>query len=229
MRNWLVGFGLCLAVATLPFRASAQVLDEVAAEQPVAETVIAVAAWIVASKDHRGLPFAVVDKTAAQVLIFDEAGRLKGMAPILLGSAYGDHSAPGVGERELRDIPPEERTTPAGRFMATYGPAAGGKTVLWVDYATALSMHPVVTSNRKERRQTRLTSPQPDDNRITFGCINVSPTFYEQVVRPAFQRSGVVYVLPEAMPLEFALPGFEWTPRATRSARAGSGRASASR
>lgn len=64
--------------------------------------------------------------------------------------------------------------------MAHYGPAIGTtEKVLWVDYETAISMHPVVTSNPKEHRLERLKSTTPDDNRITFGCINIAPAFYE--------------------------------------------------
>jgi hypothetical protein len=169
-----------------------------------------VADWVIASSDNRGLPFAVVDKVAAEVFVFDAEGLLKGAAPALVGSAIGDDSTPGVGDRELSDIAPEERTTPAGRFMAAYGPSAEGKDVLWVDYATAISMHEVINSNRAERRPQRLASSTPDDNRITFGCINVPIPFYRKVVRPAFEPGGgVVYVLPEAKSLSEVLPAFE--------------------
>lgn len=191
--------------------AFAQSLDEVAAEQVVSEDVIDIAGWVLATRDNRGLPFAVVDKDAAQVLIFDADGKLKGVAPALLGSAVGDDSAPGVGDRELKDIPGDDRTTPAGRFLAGYGPAAGGKTVLWVDYATAISIHPLPKkSPKKEKRKERLASVTVEDNRITHGCINVSTAFYNKVVKSTFgKQGGVFYVLPDSMPLEDAFPGFE--------------------
>jgi hypothetical protein len=184
-------------------------LDEVAETQTVSDRVVDVAGWVVASRDNEGLPFAIVDKTSAQVLVFGPKGELKGMAPALIGSAVGDSSHAYVGEvRELSEIAPEDRTTPAGRFLARYGPAAGGKTVLWVDPITAVSLHPLAETDRSERRHERLASPEPDDNRITFGCINVSPAFYKKVVRPAFKNRGVVYVLPEEMSLESAIPRY---------------------
>lgn len=187
----------------------AQGLDEVAQSQPVSDRVVEVAGWAVASRDNQGLPFAIVDKTSAQVLVFGPKGELRGMAPALIGAAVGDSSDTYVGEvRELNEIAPEDRTTPAGRFMARYGPAAKGKTVLWVDPMTAVSLHPLAETDSSERRQERLTSPEPDDNRITFGCINVSPAFYKKVVRPAFKNKGVVYVLPEEMSLESAIPRY---------------------
>ncbi|MEQ1608934.1 MAG: L,D-transpeptidase family protein [Hyphomonadaceae bacterium] len=190
--------------------AVAQPLDEVAAGQGVSENVIDIAGWVLATDNNRGLPFAVVDKNAAQILIFDAEGKLKGLAPALLGSAVGDGSAPGVGDRELKDIPAEDRTTPAGRFLVGYGPATGGKTVLWVDYATAISIHPLPQkSPKKEKRKERLASATAEDNRITHGCINVSTAFYNKVVKSTFgKQGGVFYVLPDSMPMEYAFPGF---------------------
>ncbi len=167
------------------------------------------------------MPFAVIDKAAAQILIFNAAGKVQGMAPALLGSAFGDTSAPGIGDRELKDIPMNDRTTPAGRFRAGFGPAASGERVLWVDYATSVSIHPVLVSkaSRREKRKERLASPEPDDNRITHGCINVSPDFYKKVVAKIFKNGGIFYVLPDTMTAQEAFPGFE--PPATRIASAG--------
>jgi hypothetical protein len=187
-------------------------LDEVDPGQPVSDTVVNVAGWVIASGDNRGLPFAIVDKDAAQLLVFTAEGKLKGLAPVLVGSAIGDESAPGVGDRELKDIPLLDRTTPAGRYLAGYGPAAGGKTVLWVDYATAVSIHPLETTRaaKKEKRKERLASATPEDNRITHGCINVSPAFYTKVIASTFKKDGgVFYVLPDTMTLQYAFPAFE--------------------
>jgi hypothetical protein len=191
--------------------AVAQPLDEVDAGQTVSDNVIDVAGWVIATADNRGLPFAVVDKDAAQVLVFDAQGKLQGLAPALLGSAVGDESAPGVGDRELKDIPRKDRTTPAGRFLAGYGPAAGGQTVLWVDYATAISIHPLPkTSPKKEKRKERLASAKVEDNRITHGCINVSAAFYNKVIKATFSKAGgVFYVLPDSTSIQTAFPGFE--------------------
>jgi len=74
------------------------------------------------SGDNRGLPFVIIDKVAAEVFVFGADGQLKGLAPALLGLARGDRSAPFVGDRELSRIRPQERTTPAGRFDAGFGP-----------------------------------------------------------------------------------------------------------
>jgi hypothetical protein len=161
-----------------------------------------VISWVIASHDNGDVPFIVIDKIGAELFAFDAAGQSMGHAPVLVGITKGDDSTPGVGDRELSHIPIWQRTTPAGRFVAKFGHASGNQQVLWVDYHDAISLHPVITSNPKEHRLARLKSPTPDDNRITFGCINVPTAFYKNVIRPLFkQRGGVVYILPETRPL----------------------------
>lgn len=157
-----------------------------------------VADWVVDSSDNQRMPFAIIDKTSGKVFVFHADGRLRGAASALLGLAIGDDSAPGIGERKLSSIRPDERTTPAGRFVANLDRNISGKEILWVDYDTAISLHPVVTGNAKERRAERLATPSPLDNRISYGCINVPADFFAQVVSPAFKgTNGIVYVLPE--------------------------------
>ena len=127
----------------------------------------------------------------------------------MLGQSSGDDSAPGIGTRKLADIRPEERTTPAGRFVASLGHNLHGGEILWVDYDAAISLHPVVTSNPREQRLQRLASATPLDNRISYGCINVPPKFYQGVVSPSFKQSdGIVYILPETRPASTVFPGY---------------------
>jgi hypothetical protein len=91
----------------------------------------------------------------------------------------------------------DERITPAGRFTAERGIDDKGKDVLWIHYDAGIALHAVL-DNPGERRRDRLASPSADDNRISYGCVNVPTEFYEHVVRPTFENgSGIVYVLPE--------------------------------
>lgn len=160
-----------------------------------------IANWVVDSNNNAGLPFIILDKKEAKVFVFHPDGKLRGAAPALLGLAVGDHSVPGIGDRKLSAIRSDERTTPAGRFVAALDRNLQNKEILWVDYDTAISLHPVITSNAKERRAERLATPTPLDNRISYGCINVSADFFLHVVHPAFVgTNGIVYVLPETRP-----------------------------
>jgi hypothetical protein len=157
-----------------------------------------VAHWVVDSGDNLNKPFVIIDKRDARVFVFDANGMLRGESPALLGLAIGDHSVPGIGTKKMSAIRPEERTTPAGRFVANLDKNLKGNEILWVDYDTAISMHRVVTSNAKERRAQRLASSSPSERRISYGCINIPVKFYDTVVSPAFTGTdGIVYVLPE--------------------------------
>ncbi|ROP80470.1 hypothetical protein EDF74_1542 [Stenotrophomonas rhizophila] len=202
----------------------AAAVDELPQGQEVSETVIELAGWVVASKDAQGYPFAIMDKAAAQVLVFDGNGRLRGAASGLFGSATGDHTAPGVAGLALREIPGRDRTTPAGRFVGGYGPSIDAGRVLWVDYESAVSIHPTAIGVPAEKRAERLASPSPDDNRVTHGCINVSPGFYEQVIRSTFERGGVFYVLPDNASIAETFPDFAKSREAAQDSEASGAR-----
>ena len=157
-----------------------------------------IADWIAATNDASGSAFVVVDKRDARVYVFDADARLRASSPVLLGGARGDDTVPGIGARQISDVLPEERTTPAGRFVGERGHNARGEDVVWVDYDAAVSMHRVLTLNPEERRLERLATPTSEDNRISYGCINIPVDFYEAYIQPTFaSHRAVVYVLPE--------------------------------
>ncbi len=152
--------------------------------------------------DHAGANFIIVDKRDAKLYVFGNDGALRGATAVLLGAARGDHSVPDIGLRPMDQVRPEERTTPAGRFMAERGVNTLGEDIVWVDYDAAVSMHRVRAVNAKERRLERLATPSADDNRISYGCINIPVVFFETLVAPLFTaQRAVVYILPEVKPL----------------------------
>lgn len=167
-----------------------------------------VADWIASSGDNGSLPYAIIDKKAATIFLFDAEGKRLGDAPVLIGIAEGDEATPGIGSKNLAEIGPAERTTPAGRFLAKFGRAAGRQRVLWVDYATSVALHTIPPgASKKEKRTERMLSETADDNRITFGCINVPKLFYRKSLSTTFRKEGgYVYVLPDTKPLEAVFP-----------------------
>jgi hypothetical protein len=158
---------------------------------------------ILQSKDHGGNNFIILDKTQALLYVFTSEGVLLGASPVLLGAAQGDDSIPGIGLREISQIRPEERTTPAGRFIAEPGYNNVGEDIVWVDYEAAVSMHRVRATNLSERRLERLATASAADNRISYGCINVPSAFYNAVITPLFKgKAAIVYVLPDVKSLK---------------------------
>ena len=157
-----------------------------------------IANWVVHSRDNQHRPFVILDKRDARVFVFDAGGLLIDSSPVLLGAAAGDDSVVDIGSRPIAQVRPEERTTPAGRFVSRPGRNASGEDVVWVDYDAAVSMHRVRSVDAKERRLERLASNDPAQRRISYGCINVPVAFFDGVLKPVMGlQQGVVYVLPE--------------------------------
>lgn len=177
-----------------------------AAQEGGGAAVHELARWVVDVADHRGAPFAIVDKRAATLSVFSGQGVLLGSTPALLGATPGDWSMPGVARRVLTGMSAADRTTPAGRFVSEPGRNLHGERLVWVDYASAFAIHRLRPAPARERRPERLASFTPDDNRITLGCVVVPEAFYDAVVAPVLGRQyGVVYVLPESGSLQAIL------------------------
>lgn len=163
-------------------------------------------AWVQRQPQLAGQPFVVLDKRLAHAWVFDAQARLAGATPVLLGSARGDDSVPGIGEKPIASILPHERTTPAGRFQLEPGKNTKGESIYWVDYDAAVSLHRVRSVSATERRLERLATRDPDDNRISYGCINVPERFYNEVIDTLFAPGkGAIYILPETRALSTVL------------------------
>jgi hypothetical protein len=166
--------------------------------QDAPDDVVHVANWAAYTRNHRKSAFVLIDKKQARLYVFDPKGKLKSSTPILLGKAVGDHSVPGIGTKPMNQIKEDEKTTPAGRFRAELGRNTNGEDIIWIDYATAVSMHRLRKVKAEEQRAERLATPDVSDNRISYGCVNVPAAFYDRVLRPTVARQGAyIYVLPE--------------------------------
>ena len=81
-----------------------------------------IAQWAVATHDHGGLPFIVVDKSQARIYAFDPQGRLRGSAPVALDAG-------------------EPNALPAGRFVAEpLAAAATATAVVWANGTTRVAV-----------------------------------------------------------------------------------------
>ncbi|WP_426169644.1 L,D-transpeptidase [Sandarakinorhabdus sp. DWP1-3-1] len=197
---------LCLALALLAAPAGAAEPAPAPAAAPSAD-VAAMAERVRAAGDNAGQGYVIVDKRNARAFAYDADGSLRGAAPVLLGLARGDVNPPGIGDRPLSAIGPADRITAAGRYVARLGNDLGKNDILWVDYAASLSLHRVITGKPADQRVRRLMSPSPDDNRISYGCINVPADFFDSIVRPLFiGTTGIVYILPEQRAFDDVFP-----------------------
>lgn len=169
------------------------------AGQQVSDDVRYATRWVLRAGDNQRQPFAIVDKKAARIYVFDSTGGSVGASVVLLGLTPGDKSVPDSARRSPDSLGVDERTTPAGRFASEPGHNDKGEAIVWVDYNASFAIHRLRPAPANERRPARLASPGIDDKRISGGCVVVPIEFYEAVIRPGLGRQrGVVYVLPEA-------------------------------
>ena len=167
------------------------------AVQPTTDTR-QMADWVVARRDNGKMPFMVLDKRDARLYVFEASGRLIDQTPVLLGSAHGDETYPGIGDVPIAQVKPFQRTTAAGRFVTRPGLDADHTDVVWLDYDAALAMHRVINKVKSEHRLQRIASDNPKVRRISWGCINIPIAFFDSYISPVFgKRSGVTYVIPE--------------------------------
>ena len=202
----LAAFVLAASLATGAYASVSGPVADFGAEQPSADARFAVES-ILAKGGLDGRCFAVVDKNGARLYVFDQRGRLLGAAPVLLGQQVGDATVPGVGDKQPSDVLPNERTTPAGRFVTEPGRNIDGDSVIWVDYSASFAIHRVRAGASYARRMQRLQARASAAHRVSLGCVVVESDFFDHVVWPAFgRRAGVVYVLPETRPVASLFP-----------------------
>jgi hypothetical protein len=185
-----------------------------------------IADWAVDARDHEGMPFMIVDKAAAQLLVFNGRGQVVSTSPVLIGAAVGDVFEPGVADMDMYDTKPWQRITPAGRYRADLYRTQSSDWSVWVDYDTGIALHKVLTTNRAQNRLARLASEDAAHRRITFGCINVPAAFFDRVVYPLMRRSdAIVYVLPETQSAQALFASYRvperYSPREHLAARSG--------
>jgi hypothetical protein len=177
-----------------------------------------VAHWIHEKRDDRGRPFVIVDKKAARIYVFGAGGTFVGMSSTILGQSRGDIPVPGAGQKNPADLLPDERKTPAGRFESQPGLNLHGEPVVWVDYDTGIAIHRVRPGISQMRREASLATEDPNNKRLSLGCVVVPEPFFLSVVLPTLGHvHGTVYVLPEDGPVQamFDAPKAD-TPAAAR-------------
>lgn len=203
--GWMLALVLALSSwATLAAPSNAGLLPASASTHklPPGELTLPLVQRILATGDNAGLPFAVVDKRAAVMTLHDAQGRLVGATPVLLGQQPGDGSTADVGWRtQTGQLRPQDRTTPAGRYVSQPGRNLSGEGVVWLDYGKAFAIHRLRPAPAVQQRPLRMASADPRDKRISAGCVVAPEGFYDQVVWPLLGHGrGVVYVMPEELP-----------------------------
>ena len=151
--------------------------------------------------------------------MFGAGGTLVGMSATLLGQSRGDIPVPGAGQKNPSDLLPYERKTPAGRFESQPGRNLHGEPVVWVDYESGIAIHRVPGGSQLQRVNS-LATEDPNNKRMSLGCVVVPEPFFLSVVLPTLGHGhGTVYVLPEDEPVQAMFNEPRSTPPSPRGAR----------
>jgi hypothetical protein len=211
----LIGFGLFFDRVAMvdPAPTEAAILKTELARERASFDVERVARWALATHDHGGLPFLVVDKARAKLFAFGPDGRVTASAPVLLGASRADG-------------PAAAGATPAGRFVAATWLSIRGNGIVWINADAALTLHGIPSGISPGRAPQRLASGDLDDKRISDGSLHVAGEFYRDYLRPLKGQVSIAYVLPEVLPVRdvFDLDAapqlsFAQSPRAQTAAR----------
>ena len=170
-------------------------------DEPLSADARHVADWVADSRDNANRPFFIVDKKFTAVHAFDAEARRIASTPVLLGAAAGDDCVPGIGSRPIEKVRRRnEPRRPAGSW-ASGASTHGAKT--WCGSTMTPPSRCIGCGPGTARTPPGAPGHADiDDNRISYGCINVPVAFYETYIRPVFAaQRAVVYVLPETKPV----------------------------
>jgi N12 class adenine-specific DNA methylase/antitoxin (DNA-binding transcriptional repressor) of toxin-antitoxin stability system len=157
-----------------------------------------VADWVVRNDRQKGDPFIIADKAGGLIYAFDANGALLAKTPALFGKAKGDVLTERQAALSVAQTTEADKITPAGQFSGQLGLTDSGTALVFQrQKQSVLAIHRVYLGTPSERRMERLQSETPDDNRISYGCINALPEFIDNILVPHFTGKSQVFVLPE--------------------------------
>ena len=160
--------------------------------------------------DNGDHDFLMIDKAQGRIVVV-EGDQPVAWDAILTGASTADqYPAAVLRKHEGAKLSTAEKITPAGRFTLrrtfdpTLGPAFELREIHGVDWW--LAIHRVWTGIPSEHRRERLMSNDPDQMRVTFGCMNVMPATMTWLLEhlPA-KGTTPLYILPFDAPVSAAL------------------------
>jgi hypothetical protein len=133
-------------------------------------------------------PFILVDKPTATAYVYSSNGSLVKSFPVLLGSEVGDG----------KNVYGKVKLTTAGRFiLSDYINDDDRKLyknkIFFLSGASPVAIHITYPGELAERTR-RLNTPTVEDNRVSWGCINVSEENFDKFISPNIGVGSVIIV-----------------------------------
>ncbi len=144
--------------------------------------------------------FILVDKNRSMLFLFQD-GKPVFSDTVLTGISTADRLTPELLAKPF-DSPTKdyEKITPAGRYTVSqqyddlYGTILEINEIHGKDWA--LAIHRVYVGSPKEKRMERLKSATPDDNYVSYGCINIDQEGIQFLVKALPKKGTPLYILP---------------------------------
>jgi hypothetical protein len=184
----LVAFGIYFdhVAAVMPAPENVAALHARLARERAAPEVQEVAQWAVASQDHAGLPFVVVDKTQARLFAFDPQGQLLGSTAILSSRPQG--------------VPTPVAAAPTGRFVTDTGLSAHADGIVWVNAGIGFSVYGTPAGQDAGFAPQPWASGDGDNQAVADGTLRVAGDFYREHLSNLKSQVSVAYVLSQGQP-----------------------------
>ena len=139
-------------------------------------------------------PFVLVDKPTATVYIYNSSGVLIKDFPCILGKNIGDELNTADTNSE---IPTNAYTTP-GRYTLSSNVSSEYKNtyhnrILKLNNSNGLAIHEIYPEEL-EKRTNAINSKTIDDNRLSWGCINIISENYDKYIAPYITDNSVIII-----------------------------------
>lgn len=140
--------------------------------------------------------FIVADKKEGYLYLVDPTTNEILKAPALYGRGIGDVLPAddlNVKKSQYSNI------TPSGEFKVTrmYSTKLRQYILVFLEGKTAvMAIHKLYTGNKAQRREERIQSADPNEKRITNGCINIPVDFWDLYLE-RIPDNTKLYVLPD--------------------------------
>ncbi len=145
--------------------------------------------------------FVIVDKPRAEMYIIGKDKKMIAQFPILLGKAKGENI-------NMADVDTDEpgpyATTPAGEYRIGQNRDSINqksfklyKGKIFSIYGTEnLAMH-ITYPPELEKRTKALNTPSVEDNRLSWGCINVDEKNFDKYIQGKISENAILFVTPD--------------------------------
>lgn len=171
---------------------------------------------------HPNKPIVIVDKQMGLTYMIDANGVLAGKSASLTGKTKGDfRSEEAKKTASVESIAEKDKVTEAGMFEGALKKSEDyGRVITLQEFNNySVALHQTYLKKPAERRQERLESATPEDNRISFGCINVPNEFMQNVVLksiPYGMTRFPIVVIPESKSIQAFWPSEDFASSETK-------------